>query len=151
MNKGMVIMRLKELLPDICDEETSSDPKRWQFDKCLWGHSDVVALLVQELVGGELMKVPLKNLEGFKSLNHHIYNAIEGDQVDMAAEVFGNSVLRFPKARPVTRDKVLANPKAKARYQTFSERYRKHLERAIVVMKRDSFSGSTESDEYFYE
>lgn len=87
-NPVITRQQFKELLPLICDEETSSDQKGWSKENPLWGNCAVVALVAQNLFGGELRRASL-NGTPFAELRSHYWNAFpDGTMEDFTASQF---------------------------------------------------------------
>lgn len=117
---------LKEILPIICDKDTSYDSNGWSPTNPLWGHSAVVALLVQELYGGEIVRAPLSDFEDFKSLKSHYWNILpDGTELDLTKEQFGNKYPNglIPKGK--SRESLLSHEPTAKRYKLIASRLAK--------------------------
>ena len=92
MKPEITMERFEEILPLICDRETSSDPKNWTPENPLWGHCAVVALIAQNLFGGKLARASLQDTE-FHRLHSHYWNLFP----DGAARDFTSSQFQGQK------------------------------------------------------
>jgi hypothetical protein len=80
--------------------QTSSDPKNWSPSNPAWGQSAATALIVNEIFGGEIVRVKVRNFCKEK----HYYNVLpSGEKVDLAQEQFGDEP-------PVFEDPTLVPP-----------------------------------------
>jgi len=87
--------RFKQLLPLICDKETSSDPDNWTPENPLWGHCAIVSLVAQNLFGGELLRGSLMEVPGFERMRSHYWNKLaDGSIEDFTKSQFGE---RYPE------------------------------------------------------
>src|SRR3989344_4776340 len=89
--------RFKEILPYICDEETSSDPVGWRKENSLWGQCAVVSLLAQNVFGGELRRASLSGTP-FAEMHSHYWNVFP----DKTMEDF--TADQFKESYPITGD-----------------------------------------------
>jgi len=123
--KKLTVGRLKKLLPTICDQKTSQDPIGWTQENPLWGHCAVIALIVQDYFGGDLLRASLRLAPG-----SHYWNRLpDGTEVDRTARQFGDSypILTDPIIR--TREYVLSYPDTAERYKLLKSRLGKLLQR----------------------
>lgn len=127
--RKLTIERLKELLPTICDRETSQDPEGWTPNNPLWGHCAVVALIVQDYFGGELLRASLKDAPGFSQTSSHYWNGLsDGTEVDLTEDQFGDNYPTLPEPVIRTREYVLSYPETVRRYKLLKSRLIKTLE-----------------------
>lgn len=114
---------MRMVVPSLCARNTSykNDPN-WSPKNPTRGHCTVVALLVQDCLGGELLRVSLKDTE-FASGRFHYYNRLpNGTEVDLTRAQFRG---RFPKGLvPIVRRRkeVLRAGDTAARYRRFRRR-----------------------------
>lgn len=99
--------------------QTSADPERWAPDNPAWGQCAVTALVVQDEVGGELLRTTVDGLS-------HYWNRLpDGSEVDLTRE-------QFPKgakhSQVVTKDReyVLSFPDTARRYQLLRRQVGSH-------------------------
>lgn len=99
--------------------ETSSDPNNWRDDDRTRGHCAVVALLVQDILGGEILRASLEEVTGYEDMRSHYWNRLSnGLQVDFTADQFKNRARDLmPRGEARTRRYLLGNEKTKARYE----------------------------------
>lgn len=102
--------RFKDLLPAICNLETSSDPNNWTQENPLWGHCAVVSLVAQNLFGGKLARASLEDTEFAEMVSHYWNIFPDGTGEDFTAPQFqGKKPVLTASER--TRDYVLYDPK----------------------------------------
>lgn len=96
--------------------ETSADPERWTEENPAWGQCAVTALLVQDLLGGDLLRSTVDGIS-------HYWNRIDGFDLDLTLRQFGPAIY---DASPVVREReyVLSFPETKARYELLLKRFR---------------------------
>ncbi len=93
------------LIP-VCSAETSSDPVNWTPENPLHGHCAVVAVLVQENFGGEILRASLLGVKGYEQMQSHYWNRSKnGSEVDLTAGQFrGNDRDLVPEGKNTKRD-----------------------------------------------
>lgn len=64
-----------DIVSRICIKETSANPDGWSIDNPLWDQCAAVALLVQELFGGMLVKVSIPSDSEFAHMKSHFLTA----------------------------------------------------------------------------
>jgi 8-oxo-dGTP pyrophosphatase MutT (NUDIX family) len=106
---------------------TSADPDGWTPANPAWGQCAVTALLVQDLLGGRLLRTVAQLPDG-RRISHYL-NRVRGQRVDLTASQFpAGTGFPTPQPRrqgyPTTRDYLLANPQTRARYIRLRERLR---------------------------
>ncbi|MDP3999649.1 MAG: hypothetical protein Q8P76_03610 [bacterium] len=100
LNPPVTRERFMEILPYICDEETSSDPAGWRKENPLWGQCAVVSLLAQNIFGGELLRASLSGTP-FAEMRSHYWNVFS----DKTMEDF--TAGQFKESYPITGDMVI--------------------------------------------
>lgn len=106
----------KSLIRAAWCRETSADPEGWTPENPAWGQCAVTALLVQELFGGDLIRVEVAS-------GSHYYNKLDdGTVLDLTGEQFGDnwSMLDrddYPLDEYRDRAYVLSYPDTLRRYQ----------------------------------
>lgn len=81
--------RFSELLVDgLCTRETSADPAGWTPENPTWGHCAVVALVAQNLFGGEIVRAPLDRVPAFVHMRSHYWNFFDGNHHDFTVGQF---------------------------------------------------------------
>ena len=76
-----------QMLYAVADKDTSSDPENWTAENKLWGHCAVVALLAQDIFGGELLRAPLAGTE-FERMRSHYWNVFTQGEYDFTESQF---------------------------------------------------------------
>lgn len=122
----------KALLPQICDKETSQDPDHWRPENPLCGHCAVVALIAQDLFGGELLRGSLTEIPEFSYMRSHYWNRLaDGTEIDFTAPQFSSSYPGNLKAEVRARSYVLFYPETVKRYELLVSRLKKITSSAV--------------------
>lgn len=120
------IRALEMALPLICTDETTQDQAGWTKENPLWGHCAVVALLAQDLFGGELLRASLDGTP-FTSVRSHYWNRLpNGIEVDFTNPQFGDNPPVGLQAETRTREYLLSNPNTRSRYEILKKRFKDH-------------------------
>jgi len=157
------VERFRELLPLICDEATSADPRGWTSQNPLWGHCAVVSLAAQALFGGKLIRGSLEGTP-FAKMRSHYWNQWEDqpDPVnprrhgraplnsDFTAAQFGDSYPINPEiGEERSREYLLSNSETKKRYHALMWRLGMELSGDSAFFKdwiyRKCFNAAIES------
>ena len=113
-----------DLLLRICDKETSQDPAGWTKENPLWGHCAVVALLAQDIFGGEILRASLEGTRFAKMRSHYWNRLLVFGEVDFTGKQFGDN---YPRGlEPIVRERayLLSNPETKKRYKLLAKRFK---------------------------
>jgi len=117
-----VLKSIGEALSTCWSWATTGDLEHWTNANPAWGQCEVTALLVQDAVGGEILR-------GIVDGVTHYWNRLDGgDEVDMTREQFPRSAAFAPYAMIVDHASLL-------RYIDTARRY--HLLRARVLSRLD--------------
>jgi hypothetical protein len=118
----MLLRGFERAFSKACTRETSSDPEGWTEGNPFWGHCAVVALVAQEIFGGEILRASLEGTE-FSHMRSHYWNRLpDGSEFDLSQSQFGNN-------RPVLvgspRDpsEILSYPETAKRYALLYARF----------------------------
>lgn len=112
---------LAEFLRQCWERETSYDPTRWSPDNRAWGQCAVTALIVQDLLGGDLLRGSVNGVE-------HYWNRLPDlSEVDLTRHQFGHSA-RAQEPSTVLREYVLGYPDTRRRYDRLVDIVLKKLE-----------------------
>jgi hypothetical protein len=90
--------------------DTSYEPDRWSAGNPAWGQCAVTALVVQDYLGGSLLRAT----DGAGIT--HFWGQIDGQTVDLTAEQFAAPPVWIAVPEHVDRDSVLAWPDTRRRY-----------------------------------
>lgn len=121
-----LIADLKLVLPKICSRTTSADPKGCDKNNPLWGHCAVVALLVQDLFGGDLLRGSLEGTP-FSEMRSHYWNRLpEGTELDLSAPQFGENYPKNMQAEIRPRSYLMTNTHTQTRYELLRQRFQKN-------------------------
>jgi hypothetical protein len=115
------LAEFSERLLTICDADTSADPSGWSTENPLWGQCAVVALLAQEIFGGELLRATLGGTIYAAGGSHYI-NLIEGERIDFTAGQFQQGYPENLHFEERDREYVLSYPATEARYLLLKNR-----------------------------
>jgi hypothetical protein len=95
--------------------ETSSDPEHWTPENPAWGQCAVTALVVQDYLGGSLLRAEAPSTS-------HYWNLLpSGDEVDLTIGQFGDDV-DLRGTAPRSREQVLAHVDTMRRYARLASR-----------------------------
>lgn len=109
---------------DFCAEDTTADPGGWTADNKIWGHCALVAVLTQELYGGDIWRASLLHIPLLAHVRSHYGNWLpERALLDLTAAQFVPEYPALLKLEPSSREHILSNPATLARYKIFHERY----------------------------
>lgn len=96
--------------------DTAQDASRWTPDNPTFGHCAVAALLVQDTMGGDLMRVLVDG-------DSHYFNRLpSGTLVDVTVSQFGGREIDYTAAEIRGRDYVLGFPDTARRYDLLKGR-----------------------------
>jgi deoxycytidylate deaminase len=117
LKKIVTIEEFKAILPSICDRATAVNSQAWTKENPLSGHCAVVALVAQNLFGGEILRSSLENTE-FAAMGSHYFNIFPGGiMIDFTAPQFGSRYPLLPPPEKRTREYLLSNMETKLRYK----------------------------------
>lgn len=110
--------QLQRVLREAWASDTTSDPRGWTPTNPAWGQCAVTALIVQDLLGGELLRAPLED-------GSHYWNRLpDGTELDLTREQFGRAYVPMAVERR-SRDYVLSFDETRLRYETLWARLRR--------------------------
>jgi hypothetical protein len=120
MNGEVSITVLESILGKAWSRETSSEPKAWSSANSAIGQCAVTALVVQDFLGGHLLRGKVGSVS-------HYWNLLpSGQQVDLTIGQFGTSKPTIRDIAGRTRDYVLSFPETQVRYKVLIERVQKY-------------------------
>lgn len=106
---------LHERLNRAWSRETSVDPDVWTPDNPTYGHCAVAALVVQDELGGDLLRCPIPG-------GSHYWNRLpNGCELDVTAGQFGRPIDRVG-VEVRSREYMLSSPATAARYEALREK-----------------------------
>lgn len=103
-------------IQDAWCRETSSEPDVWSADNPSWGQCAITALVVQDGLGGALLRGTVRGIS-------HYWNLLDGGgELDLTRGQFGEGSI--PDAAPIIREReyVESSPETMARYRLLRER-----------------------------
>ena len=105
-------MTLEERIKAAWSRETSYCPKEWSKENPARGQCAVTALVVQDQLGGEILKCDVVNDD-----DSHFYNRLPNDSIlDLTKSQFP-SVSEFTNEKNAERNKILSHPGTQERYE----------------------------------
>jgi hypothetical protein len=114
----------KSTMRKICDAKTSAHPDQWTSQDPFLGHCTVVALVAQDVFGGDILRVDLRTVPGFEEIKWHSWNKMpSGEEIDFANPELKD---RLPKSVPVevrTRENLFSYPTIQKRYELLKSRF----------------------------
>ena len=110
-----------DLLSGIWSADTCAPRMRdqWTPENKTWGQCSITAFLMQDIFGGKVYGVPLK--DG----NVHCYNDVNGCVFDLTSEQFGGEKLDYGNCPEQSRDKHFTKEEKRQRYELLKERLMK--------------------------
>ena len=107
-----------------CKKDTSADPDNWTVGNPTWGHCVMIAVLTQELYGGDIWRASLLHIPQFARMRSHYGNRLPtGVHLDLTAPQFGEEYPLGLEPKRSSRTYVLGTPATLARYAVFHERF----------------------------
>ena len=97
--------------------------KDWSKENMTLGQCSITSFLVQDIFGGEVYGVPLK--EG----GYHCYNVINGIKFDLTSEQFGDEKLLYEEKNPQSREEHFASEEKYLRYKYLCDELKKYCRR----------------------
>jgi hypothetical protein len=94
------LAQLEQAIRESWSLDTSDDPEEWSAENPSRGQCDITALVVQDLVGGELLAADV--YLGDKRVEAHMWNRLSGGvEVDLTRDQFKHGeVIGPPDVRP---------------------------------------------------
>ena len=121
---------LKEALRNSWSKETAHDSHdEAAGDKSPIGQCDVTALMIQETMGGEIIRCDIRNSHSRDAFVHY-YNKNDGEIIDATAE--GIDPKYIPNGKIIKRETLLLIKDTKKRYETFEQKVYTYLAAAIL-------------------
>jgi hypothetical protein len=112
----MIESVFKSVISKCFASDTAVYPDKWTPERPSTGHCLVVALLVQEMYGGDIL---------MSKVNHgeiHYWNRIDSQELDLTRDQFDNFTLRT-EPKIIDREAKLKNPQTRNRYLLLKNRY----------------------------
>lgn len=114
-----------ESLKNVASRDTSADPDGWTINNPLWGHCAVVALLAQDVYGGELMRGSLEEVPKYAYLRSHYWNRIDDKEIDFTKDQYSDLSYTNLESEVRDRSSVLEHPDTVRRYMLLKSRFNK--------------------------
>ena len=116
---------LYDILSSLWSEYTCAPRMRkdWNENNKTLGQCSITAFLVQDIFGGEVYGVPLK--EG----GYHCYNVINGIKFDLTSEQFGDEKLLYEEKYPQSREEHFVSEEKYLRYKYLCDELKKYCRR----------------------
>ena len=114
---GLTPRDMYDLLKDIWCMETCAPRMRgsWSHENPTLGQCSITAFLMQDLYGGRVYGVPLK--DG----NYHCFNDVDGCVFDLTSEQFGDEVLDYENCPEQLREAHFGREEKRLRYEYLKE------------------------------
>jgi len=100
------------------DRDTSYEPFVWSNENPAWGQCAVTALVLQDYLGGDLIRASNLNIT-------HFWNLVDDLEIDVTEEQFPVRPIWIDGPELVDRDVVLNWPETRRRYRILRERVAK--------------------------
>jgi hypothetical protein len=118
--RRVTLSDLEAALAEAWARETSADASGWSDQNTAWGQCAVTALIVQDFLGGSLLRGEVGPIS-------HYWNVLpSGERVDLTWVQFEPSA-EIEKIEPRTRDYVLSHADTARRYRELAKAVRRHL------------------------
>lgn len=118
--------RLARVIARSWSRETSYDPSGWSEKNSAWGQCAVSALVVQDLLGGELLVGKVNGIE-------HYWNRLaDNREFDLTKDQFGH-IKSFEGPRRVDREFVISFPHTRRRYERLRRKVLAQLKASNVA------------------
>jgi len=125
---SLSIEKFDEILPKICDTETSLDSAGWSKDNPLYGHCAVASVLAQGIFGGRLMRADLTKYSEYAHMRSHYVNLLpNGEMKDFTLPQFKGKRPNDLEFVERTREYVLSNPDTAKRYNLLLQRFKEAM------------------------
>lgn len=117
--------QLTNIFNKIWSAETTASPADWTEENPSWGQCAVTALVVQDILGGEIVWAEAELADGRKI--SHYKNLVDGREIDFTNQQFPPETtipvgVAKTKAYPSTRDYVLSYEPTRKRYELLKSR-----------------------------
>ncbi len=121
---GLTPREMYDLLSGLWCAETCAPRMRsgWSPENRTLGQCSVTAFLLQDLYGGRVYGIPLKE-GGF-----HCFNVVDGCVFDLTSEQFGDTVLNYDNCSEQFRQIHFAKEEKKKRYELLRRKLMSRLE-----------------------
>lgn len=102
------LQKILKLILASCAKETSSDPDNWSESNPLHGHCAIIAILMNKLIGGKIMRASLESVKGYEQMRSHYWNLLpNGIEIDLSSGQFkGDDRSLVPQGKTTKRDKL---------------------------------------------
>lgn len=107
--------------------------KKWTFDKPYIGQCAVTALVVNDLLGGDIMKVKVNG-------ESHYYNVVDGDIIDYTRKQYEDGLINYADGKLAYRARILRDLDTRSRYYMLLQnvKYNMELYREEEYNKRET-------------
>ena len=112
----MILSDLTNTLRDVYAADTSADPAHWTPQNPTFGHCAVVAAIVQDHLGGTLLRTTVDEA------SHYFNRLPDGTEVDLTRDQF--RVWSPTAVETRDREYVLSYPETARRYRLLNDRVR---------------------------
>lgn len=118
MGTNTTVAELESALAASWSPETSSDPPSWSAANPAWGQCAVTALVVQDFLGGRLIRGEVGGI------SHYLNVLPSGRELDFTIRQFGPTSPKICGVVERTREYVLSFAETQLRYRILSQRVR---------------------------
>ena len=132
----LTVENFDQIVPLICDRETTSDPSGWTPENPTYGHCAAVSLLYQNIFGGTILRASLLEFTEFAHMRSHYWikqgqnsGEFDGTWAQFQGRLPRHALVPEPKERSYLTD-VEKNPLNKNtvdRYKTLAIRLVKYF------------------------
>lgn len=102
--------------------------KNWRKENGTLGHCAIVALVVNDYFGGQIMRCLVDEVG-------HYFNIIDNSIVDLTKSQFGNNHIDYDNSYHRSRDYILSNEETKERYMLLLEKLKYEIKNKLILKK----------------
>lgn len=114
---------MREIINNLCDREVSNYGELWEKENPTLGCCIPVALLIQDELGGDLLRISLKGTP-FWRMRYHWFNRLtDGTLLDGTSQ-FGDYELDLNNFQIMTREKALSIKNIPEKYELLKKRFK---------------------------
>jgi hypothetical protein len=100
--------------------DTSADPAGWTPDNPSWGQDEITALLLQERLGGSIIKSRYITSDG--KMGMHVYNDFDGSAFDATSQQYPRGTLIVKSDTVVSKQALLKDRATVLRFRKIKAR-----------------------------
>ena len=128
MSNKLSLEQIKKVLPATYSSDTIHKRIKWDPNNPSKGHCLMVALLVQQNLGGRIEKLDLRGMSSHLDVDTHYRNILpDGSRKDLTVDQFNQPLPNNIPTQIISRRRILSIPDTSKRYYLFLQRFHKNL------------------------